>query len=327
MSLPDVTIDPDAVKVDSPHFQILALSGGGYRGLFSARVLEKIEERSGKLIRDHFDLITGTSIGGIIAIAIACRVPAKEVREAIELNGKSIFPWFGPARLSYGARYSPSGLRNTILGVLPEGMKLLSQVPTPLVITSLELTAGSHALFVSPVPDNQDDFSLEDVALATSAAPTYFPIHSIGDRQFVDGGLVANSPELVAVNLASSNLGAEFDDIRVLSIGTASKRTALVKLRRTNRGLLFWGRHLVEATMAAQEALATDLARMLLGERYLRLDREPAPEQARKLGLDSTSRKATSTLRTLADATVDAAYGDPATKHKLMRILAHKPDR
>jgi uncharacterized protein len=163
------------------------------------------------------------------------------------------------------------------------------------------------------------------VALATAAAPTYFPVHTIGDAQFVDGGLVANSPELVAVNVALREFTVDVNDVHVLAVGTASNRIARVKLRRTNRGLLFWGLRAVELTLAAQQALAVQLAKSLLGDRYLLLNQEPSPKQARTLGLDNASAKATTTLRLLADEAVAAVLNDPPRLQHLRRLTSHRP--
>ena len=72
-------------------FQILSLSGGGYFGLYQAVILCELEEKAGKPIAQCFDLLAGTSIGGIIALSLASEVPAKKILQAFEKNGQSIF--------------------------------------------------------------------------------------------------------------------------------------------------------------------------------------------------------------------------------------------
>jgi len=77
---------------DTKSFQILSLSGGGFLGLYTIKIIEKIEEDLGKPISHCFDLIAGTSIGGIVALALAAEIPAKDIRKAFEDNGEKIFP-------------------------------------------------------------------------------------------------------------------------------------------------------------------------------------------------------------------------------------------
>ncbi|AZO34026.1 MAG: hypothetical protein EOS76_06855 [Mesorhizobium sp.] len=83
-------------------FQILALSGGGYRGLFSTHIFSKLEEQAGRPIGECFDLIAGTSIGGIIAIGLALGKPAKEIRDVFEEKGEDIFTRGEPTRNQSG---------------------------------------------------------------------------------------------------------------------------------------------------------------------------------------------------------------------------------
>src|SRR4249919_2806166 len=95
---------PGATRPSSP-FQILSLSGGGYRALFSARILADLEERIGAPIATRFDLIAGTSIGGILALALALEVPAKQMVALFEERADDIFKkrrsFFGYLRSPY----------------------------------------------------------------------------------------------------------------------------------------------------------------------------------------------------------------------------------
>lgn len=77
-----------------PPFQILCLSGGGYRGLYTATLLEELEKEAQNPLAEVFDLIAGTSIGGILAIGLAAGVPAATLRKAFEDHGGEIFPRF-----------------------------------------------------------------------------------------------------------------------------------------------------------------------------------------------------------------------------------------
>src|SRR4051812_25227660 len=113
-------------------FQILALSGGGYRGLFTARNLELIEAQYGGHIADRFDLISGTSVGGILALALACRIPATNLRELFEKHGGEIFKPRGLTAGWLGARYDGGSLRDLIQGEKYLGKRLLGSSKTRL---------------------------------------------------------------------------------------------------------------------------------------------------------------------------------------------------
>ena len=87
-------------------FQILSLSGGGFLGLYTAAVLAELEERSGKRLSESFDLIAGTSIGGIIALGIAAGRSASEIRDAFIQYGPRIFPHAPPiSKVAWLARF------------------------------------------------------------------------------------------------------------------------------------------------------------------------------------------------------------------------------
>jgi uncharacterized protein len=73
-------------------FKILAIDGGGIKGLYSAKILEHLENRFNCSISDHFDLICGTSTGGLIGLALAMKIPASKISEFYEQYGKVIFP-------------------------------------------------------------------------------------------------------------------------------------------------------------------------------------------------------------------------------------------
>jgi patatin-like phospholipase/acyl hydrolase len=110
-------------------FQILSLSGGGYLGLYTICVLADIEDRIGVPLATRFDLIAGTSVGGIIAIAIANEVPATRIKKAFERNGTAIFSARHPPKTAIGKfydvlrctlkpKYDPKALRSTIIDII-----------------------------------------------------------------------------------------------------------------------------------------------------------------------------------------------------------------
>jgi hypothetical protein len=294
--------------------QILALTGGGFRGLYTARVLERLEETLGenRRLSDAFDVIAGTSIGGIIAIGIALRVPAFEIRCAIETHGPTIFG-VKKAKGVLSAKYAPGPLAaaiDAIIGDRPE--KHLADLGVAVYIPAVNRTTGEAAPF-EHIPaahiKRKDSPALRDVAMATAAAPIYFPVHKVGDGEYVDGGVFANAPDLGALSFAIEKLSVKLDKVRILSIGTTFPPAGQSPLDDLDRGGADWlnltSQEIVDLTFAAQQSHATKICRSLLGSRYLRLDREQHANHVPLLGLDKATKKSIQLLRQLADETVD----------------------
>jgi patatin-like phospholipase/acyl hydrolase len=225
----------------SKKFQILSLSGGGYRGLHIAQLLEIIEDQIKGRIAKHFDLIAGTSIGGIIGLALSLEIPAKEIRQMLEDVGPRLFPRPPPAFTAAKAVFNKQGLaRKFIYGLLnkdkllsefndtesawydpeplaaalraPEyfGNRKIKELLHPVVIPTVNYSTGLPKFFKT---DHHESFTFDrelfilDVALGTSAAPIYFPAHKVNDWRIVDGGLIANDPTQVAVHEAMMFFG------------------------------------------------------------------------------------------------------------------------
>jgi predicted acylesterase/phospholipase RssA len=294
-------------------FQVLSLSGGGYRGLFSAMIVEEYERRAGKPLRECFDLIAGTSIGGILACGIAAGIPAAAIREAFERRGKGIFerriglPGGFSVKIPrlgvLGAKYSRAGLEAAVDDTLGAAVGMrIGDVERPLVVTAVSATNGSHVLFDSRANDSMKGVTLREVALSTSAAPTYFPEFNIGGNSLIDGGVIANAPDAVAMMKSMSVFGQRPEEIRMLSIGTAGGVTGEVFRDGRSAGALKWmvARNLFGLTVGAQQELSLGLVRDLLGERFLRVDVSPDSARAKAIALDKADHTATETLRELA---------------------------
>lgn len=128
-------------------FRILSLDGSGIMGAFAASALVTFERATGRRVVDHFDLLTGTSTGGIIAIGLAMETPAKEIARFYETERPRIFPrrcginqWLGRARAIFQPKFSSSALSVAIKGVV--GDRSLKGAKTRLVIPSYEVNAG-----------------------------------------------------------------------------------------------------------------------------------------------------------------------------------------
>jgi len=315
-------------------FQILSLSGGGYLGLYTICVLADIEDRIGAPLATRFDLIAGTSVGGIIAIGIANEVPTYRIKEAFERNGAKIFSARHPPKTSVGKfydvlrcvlkpKYDPGALKNTIIDIIGPDTRI-GDLKHPCIIPTVCLTKGGPQIFkTSHHPNFSRDHRLKavDVALATSAAPSYFPIAAIADGLYADGGLYANSPDLIALHEAEHFVGADIADIRMLSIGTTTSRFSFAHDAGTRFGLLRWtmGQRLVQAMLSSQQQIVDHVSRHRLGSRYVRLDAEQSREQERSLSLDAAHPDAQKTIRAMAAVTSQAALNNS----DLTSILSH----
>lgn len=305
----------------SGRFNILSLSGGGFLGLYTVSVLAGLEQAAGAPIARHFDLMAGTSVGGIIALGLAAEVPAATIKAAFERNGRDIFSnrpaatsWWGTvrdlARFVHKPKYQTDALRRTIVELVGEGTRI-GDLKHPVIVPTINLTEGKPQLFKTPHHrEFQTDLYLKvvDVALATAAAPTYFPIAEIGDALFADGGLYATSPDLLALHEAQHFLGQPDGNLHLLSVGTASAKFSFARATRRQLGAFGWLRdqRLVNVIIAAQQHAVDSMLRQWLGDRYLRLDADRSKEQERELAIDVATADAQRAIGGLAAATIQS---------------------
>ena len=257
-------------------FQILSLDGGGLRGMFSAAVLARLEEDLQLRITDHFDLIAGTSTGGIIAIGLGLGLTPREIVEFYAKHGPAIFRdtsrTRGLRRL-VRAKYPAEPLRTALGQVFEE--RRFGESRTRLVITSYNLGEDDVYLFRTPhLAHLARDWreSAVDVAMATAAAPTYLPAMHLDGIRLVDGGMWANNPAMVALTEAIGPLGVPLDAVRVLSLGTTTD--VRHRHRRLDRGgMLPWAADATQVLMRAQSNSVTKQIRHFLGhDRVVRID-------------------------------------------------------
>lgn len=253
-------------------FRILSLDGGGIMGAFAASALAAFEKHTGRRIVEHFDLIAGTSTGGIIAIGLAMGATAEQIRQFYETDGLKIFPqrtglnkWIGRVRDFFRPKFSDQALRAAIQSVV--GDRPLKEAKARLVVPAYDLNTGKIYVFKTPHHPNYSsnaDLPAIDVALATSAAPTYFPAHDIpGLGTFIDGGLWANCPAMVGLVEALDFLSQKPEEVRMLSLSTTSYPRRLVEPGQIG-GFLAWAPKLVDTLMFGQARSAVAMATCLL---------------------------------------------------------------
>jgi len=263
---------PAIVDRPRPRFQVLALDGGGVRGIFVAALLAGLEADTGKSVLEHFDLVVGTSTGGIIALGLGAGLSPREILDFNVKEKGRIFAnpldW-RKLRHPFVAKYRPKALEASVRRVF--GTTLLGESRVPVVIPSYDLGENAVHLFKTPHhPRLKRDHRVEmwAVAMATSAAPTYFPTFRLpgDDVRLIDGGVWANNPAMVGVTEAVSMFCQPLASIRVLSIGTTA--SAQTRPRRLdNAGLLRWarGRNVVEVLLDGQSTGAFAQVQHLVG--------------------------------------------------------------
>lgn len=315
-------------------FQILALSGGGYLGLYASEILARLEERAGRPIGKCFDLVSGTSVGGILAAGVSLEVPAARMRDLFIQRGQDIFSsrprpklgWLDAGRSLLGPKYDGKALRSVVSEIIGEETTLAA-CKHRLIVPAVNMTKGSVQMFKT---GHHPDFTLDpkrrlvDVVMATSAAPTYFPLAEVGSAHYADGGLVANAPDQCALHEATHFLKQDVRQISILSIGTTSTGFSLKRSLGRDLGSAKWmlrGR-LLRTIVSSQQQLVDYMLRHQLGERYLRIDAIQSEEQQADLALDVADDNAQGTLLGLAEGSFQKVAADP----RLQQFLSHAPD-
>jgi patatin-like phospholipase/acyl hydrolase len=288
-------------------FRILSLDGGGIRGAFIAGFLADLEHRLNCHMADHFDLIAGTSTGAIIAVALALREPAEKIERFYRDRGPRIFERRKPLPLTRWQRfkkhfvekyvkdhgldydqlqqskYEAKELRAALDEVFAD--RKIEDAKTRLVIPAVDLTRGQTIVFKTPhMPDLFRDrhYRVVDVLMATTAAPTYFPHAVIKEGSaYVDGGLWANNPSMVAIaEVLRIREKANRDDvdqpiaqesIHLLSVGTG-KASYFAKPPAGGAGAMWWAPHLFNISSVAQSQGINFQAQYILGDRLRRID-------------------------------------------------------
>lgn len=323
----------NAPSEGASRFQILALSGGGYRGLYTAKILADFEQHIGASIATRFDLIAGTSIGGILALALALEIPAERIVDLFVHHGDTIFHkrWsaFGWLR----APYTQEPLARLLTQDEWFGQRKLEACRHRVLVPAINYSTGSPVLFKTPHhPNFSRDYRypLVDVALATSAAPSYFPRHVFDHRQYLDGGLFANAPGLLAVHEARQFLGCSPEQVHVVAIGTMSAKFTVDPRRNRSGGALDWGgvnplatpKRLFGVAISAQESLVNFMLKQQLPEgRYYHIDDDLTDERARAVALDKADEAAQEVLLGSAAERSKWFLGSPAFR----AVLEHAP--
>ena len=249
-----------------------------------------------------FDLIAGTSTGGIIALGLAAGLKASELRDIYIRRGCEIFPplrggvlgdlercWLNVRKI-FRYRYDSDALMRVLAQTL--GERELGSAKSRLCIPSFDGRYGEVYVFKTPHhPDFRKDHKelMTKVAAATGAAPTYYRPLQNGGYTFVDGGVWANNPVMIALVDALSCFAVPRENISILSLGCGSAPYVVGRSEITAGGLFAW-RDIFHAAMGLQSQNALGQARLLIGaDRLVRVD---VPAMDSPIELDDWSRAA-----------------------------------
>jgi len=318
------------MNIEKKPFKILTIDGGGIKGLYSSKILEHLEDKYKCSISDYFDMICGTSTGGLIALALALKIPAKDVSKFYEDHGKKIFPkrtkFGGIIRQSlWRGKYNDKALRAALQSIFQE--KKIADSQNLLCIPSYSLTDARPWVFKYDHREGKLDRDNKalcvDVALATSAAPTYFPLSEIDyydKKQFIDGGVWANNPTVVGVIEALTYfVGQEkdFDSIEVLSVSSLNSTAGKSIGLKRHRSFIKWRNDLFDTSIIGQSHFTHYMMSKLcelnhIKVKYVRVPSENiSAEQQHLVQLDVASDKAINFIRGKGNDRGELAKKDP----------------
>ena len=282
-------------------YRVLAIDGGGIRGLVTTIVLQKLVAEPGlENLLDSIDLVAGTSTGGLLALGIAHGIDLADFRDVYVKKGPNIFDdsWLddlvdlGKLR---GADYDIKGLRRELKRLF--GKTTLGQLSKNVLITAfdldnerdedLNLRTWKPKIFHNFKGEGTDRSELAyKVGLYTSAAPTYFP--SVDG--YIDGGVYASNPSMCALAQTQDALykpTPSLSEVRLLSLGTGTTRQ-WIRGRRHDWGYTQWIRPLISLMLDGTNGIADYQCRQILHNRYFRF--EPVFPPKRKVDMDDVKK-------------------------------------
>lgn len=328
-----------------PCNRVLAIDGGGIRGLIPALLLKDIENRTGKPISSLFDLIVGTSTGAILALGLTrpdgnnLEKPAFSAADMVEIyvnEGKDIFPYhfdvFRELRRFYGPKYDPHGIETVLKGKF--GDVKFADALTQVLIPGYDIEDEERLWFDSFSEDAQYIF-MRDIARGATAAPTYLPparftvttsFSPKGYVAIIDGGVFANNPAQVAF-ARGKYLGRDVSDLLLLSIGTGKVKEKDDSKKPKFEEMWNWGEFRwldkVLNIMTSDPSIGKEVERLmdLAGPRneYHRFQVDLTPPTP--VNLDDASPDA---IKALTEATKEYLNKNEAEKETELKNIAYR---
>jgi patatin-like phospholipase/acyl hydrolase len=294
--------------------RILSIDGGGVRGLIPGAVIVEIEKRTGKPISQLFDLVSGTSAGGHIALALA--TPGDDGKP--KWSAEELAAYY--REVLTNERYSADGIDSALNEVF--GEVKLSEALIEVLITAFEVEGGEPHFFLRSEARNdpKKDHLMSFAARATSAAPTYFePAAKFNGEEgmaFLDGALFANNPSMCAFAHAQS-LGFDEDEMTIISLGTGAVSRILQYEEVRHWGLANWARPIMDITsQASNRAIDWQLNHILRKGHYFRV--QPLMSGMRSAIDDARPE----TIKALEEASTEVISRHSEDLDKLCQLLS-----
>jgi patatin-like phospholipase/acyl hydrolase len=273
-----------------------------------ARILAKIEEITRRPIWQSFDMICGTSTGGILSCALTMPAPmsANACLALYLSHGQAIFSSSSWRKLitlngNTGPKYDGIGLKDVLLSTF--GSEKLENALIPTFVTAYAIEQRAPIFFKSWVPMPSGGTPLVDACLATSAGPTYFPPAKVGNAWYCDGGVVNNNPALSGVIEACMKYGVHTKDCLVLSVGSGVNQEPIAHGRAAGWGNLGWIQPLIGIFMDGVSDLTHyQLADLMPADQYLYLQ---PPLEEKNAAMDATDPQNLADLVLAAQTTLD----------------------
>lgn len=269
-----------ATHITQKPFNIISFDGGGVRGIIEAAILERVEAKYPNILRD-VDLLIGTSAGGIIALGLAAGKSPAELREMYQMASKQIFAETFLGRFKdfwklLSADYKADNLRKILENTF--GDLLLGDLEKTVAITTFDLdndAVGPDRCWKAKIFHNckgsDADLGVRvvDLALRTSAAPTYFP----SSGGYIDGGVFANNPGMVGIAQALDprNLNKDLKNISLLSFGSGNF-SRYIEGSDLNWGLTKWAGSLLDILMDGSVNVVDFECKQILRDKYYRIN-------------------------------------------------------
>jgi hypothetical protein len=241
--------------------RILAIDGGGIKGLIPALALVALERATGKRTQELFDMFSGTSTGGIVALGLARGMTPHQICDLFEKRGGEIFskPWYWWGLT--GPKYSATGIEKVLFEELGEAPLSSSLKPVSVFASSLE---DRRAVIFRSWGPEASEITFWGAARATSAAQTFFP--AFGRQRYADGGVWANCPAHEALILASDFYPGE--PLQLLSLG-CGKPERPIEMR--GEGLIGHASYIIGELMDFVADAAVRKCERRLGDQFVRV--------------------------------------------------------
>jgi len=345
-------------------YRVLSLDGGGIRGLYTAVLLHGLAQRIAKIngnpvdfldVGHPFDLISGTSTGAILAVALASGVSLEDIitlykgkasvifADPVPQKKMSFFNWAWRHRRT--AANQSEALSKALQDVFDHETvgQMYNRRKIALCIPTIDLESQKAWVWKTPHDtfnnrlQRDNDYALVDLCMSSAAAPIVFPVHGVPKPNdiagninwFIDGGLWANNPIIVALVEALSFAPPEVP-IEIISVSTCPPfKASSVDQECCNRGVLDWsgGIRMMEVAIDAQswayDYMAKALTDHLSGRvKYVRLtDPVVSAEEAKELRLDNPSEMCLKTLVKLGNRAIDLNISEATTGEKSKALL------